>query len=144
MEKYHHILLVANCSKEDEDALIQQITYLTDQQSTRLSLVYLIPAIPPYYLQCPASLELEKQLKVKAELQLVNLMKKLDVSNVSHYIKTGGFEREINELAQALQVDLVVMAKSPEYNRLKQVWHKLLHLTPNNKPKKIYIHSMLI
>ncbi|MDF2868407.1 MAG: hypothetical protein K0S11_1877 [Gammaproteobacteria bacterium] len=144
MEKYRHILLVANCVKEDENALIQQTANLIDQKFTHLSLVYIIPNIPPYYLQCPASLELEKQLKDKAERHLIKLAEKLGMNSSNYYIKMGDLEHEVNELAHDLQVDLVVMTKAPEFNPLKQLWHKLLPSTPKNKQKKIYIHSLLI
>ena len=144
MEKYRHILLVANCTKEDEAALIQQTVNLIDPELTQLSLVYITANIPPYYLQCPASLELEKQLKDKAEKHLKKLAKKLGVNCPNCYIKMGDLEDGVNELARELQVDLVVMAKIPEFNPFRQLWHKLLPLTPKNKPKKIYIQSLLI
>lgn len=144
MEKYRHIMLVANCTKEDEAALIQQTTNLIDPNYTQLSLVYITPNIPPYYLQCPASLELEKQLKDKAERHLIKLAKKLGINSPNCYIRMGDLEDEVNELARGLQVDLVVMAKIPEFNPFKQFWHKLLPLAAKDKPKKVYIQSLLI
>lgn len=144
METYQHILVVANCTKEDESALIQQVKHLIDPQQTRVSLVHILPNIPAYYLQCPALLELEKQLKSKARLNLECFAQSLGLENCSYYIKVGDFEREINSLAKELQVELIVMVKSSVSNILIQLWRKLLHIKSKSEHKKVCIQSLLV
>jgi|GEM_PF-2533053 len=144
MEKYRHILLVANCAKEDEAALIQQTNNLIEPNYTSLSLAYFLPSIPPYYLQCPAALALEKQLKENAKTRLNQLADKIDCPIVNAFIKMGDLERELDGLATEQQVDLVIMAKSPQINLFQSFWQRLLHLHPRPRQKRLYIHSLLL
>lgn len=144
MENYRHILFVTNCVKEDEADLIQQVKNLIASDKILLSLVHVIPSIPSYYLQCPTSLELEKQLKNKSQLHLRNIAEKLSVDAKHQFIRVGNLEREVDELAAQLGVDLIVMAKAPEQNFLKLLAEKLLHLKSKAKHRRIYIHSLFI
>jgi nucleotide-binding universal stress UspA family protein len=142
MDNYQHILYVANCNKEDEAELIQQARNLALQSSTRLSLLYVVPQIPAYYLQCPASLELEKQLKLKAQKRLAKLKANFESHEVNVYLRIGDMERAIEELAEQLQVDLVVMAENNEPGLLQKLLEKILKRKSHIKHKIVYVHSI--
>lgn len=144
MENYQHILLVTNCAIEDEAALIQELKHFFSQRhNARISLVYILPKIPSYYLQCPASLELEKQLKCKAKECLDRFAQNLGIDNIESFIRAGDLEDEILTLAEQLKTDLVLMAKKPSENPLKILLRKLLHLQPKASRKKICMQSLL-
>ncbi len=140
MDNYQHILFVTNCTKQDEAALVQQVRQLAVEPTTRISLLYVVPAIPAYYLQCPASLELEKQLKLKAQKHLAKLKTHFVGYQLNSYIRTGDFDREIEDLAQQLQVDLVVMAQDHHYSLWHRLCDKLLQRKWHPKHKKVCIH----
>ena len=106
MKPYKHILLATDFS-ENNQAPIAKAKFLTDDLNCKLSLVHIIEPIPAYGY--PGFDNLESPLIEHSQKELDKIAEKLDVKPGNQFIKFGSVKNQVLELAQELQVDLIII-----------------------------------
>lgn len=110
MGQYTHILLAADFN-QDSDQVVKRAKALADTFNAKLSIVHVLEPISiAYGGEFPVDLgDLHKELEKQAQTQLTELGDRLGVSKEHQYLEVGITEKEILRVAQAQQVDLIVM-----------------------------------
>lgn len=103
-----HILVVTNSlSIKDAEQIRQTIDNYPDAQ-IKLSLVYIMPNIPLSYYQLPSITSLKSQMLMDIKGHLKAIAAIMGVCENDQWIKSGKLKIEAQQLAQSLNVDLVI------------------------------------
>ena len=111
MAVYSHILLTVDFTPAT-DTVTQQAMELCQAFKAQLSLIHVVEFMPMDLsndMVMPQGLEIEQELMEQAKLRLQKLAEKLGVDKSKCFIKQGSTRREILDLAEERNVDLIVI-----------------------------------
>jgi universal stress protein A len=109
---YKHVLFAADLS-EDTDAVAQRASFLAKRSQAKLSIIHVLEHTPIVYgggeFSIPLDMSLEEQLAVNARLALGVLSNRLNIPEQNQFIAHGSVKREIIDLAQKINADLIIV-----------------------------------
>ena len=111
MAVYSHILLATDFSPAS-DTVTRQAVELCQAFKAQLSLIHVVEFMPMDLsndMVMPQGLEIEQELMEQARLRLQKQAEKLGVDKSECFIKQGSSRREILDLAEERNVDLIVI-----------------------------------
>ena len=106
MENYKHILLATDLSKGSQN-VDKKSFELAKQMDAKLSVLHVVEPLSGYGFIGLA--DVETQLKKEAKKRLTELSKQYDIPQTSQYIEIGSTKTIINQKAEKLGIDLIVI-----------------------------------
>lgn len=127
-DTYRHILYATDFGPAAQ-AIGARALDLAHRYKARLSLVHVVEYVPVDLsgdLAMPPPMEIEAELLKVAHRRLAELAAQLGIPDAPQTVKSGGAKREILDLAQANDVDLIVLGSHG-----RSGWQLLLGSTAN-------------
>ncbi len=114
MHSYHHILVALALDLSDR-ILLERGSALAQQFSARLSVLHVVGYIPidSGELLMSAPVDLTLQLERQSHQQLEALCAEFAILPEAVHTSTGPVTAQIRELAETLQIDLIVLGHQP-------------------------------
>lgn len=103
-----HILIVTNSLSVKDAEQIKQTINNYPEANIKLSLVFVMPNIPTQYYQLPSLIELQTHRLTEVQQHLQAIGHIMNVPVESQWVKTGKLKNEVPQLAQSLNVDIVI------------------------------------
>jgi universal stress protein A len=109
---YKHILFATDLSDET-GTVIPTVEMMTKHSNADLSIVHVLEYTPVVFgsgeFSIPLDMNLEEYLTQNARKVLTVIAHQLDIESDSQYISHGSIKREIINLAERLNVDLIIL-----------------------------------
>src|SRR3989338_8790693 len=108
---YKHVLVAIDLTKQS-DALLKYATTVAKLFKAKLSLIHVLSHTPIAYggeFSIPVDIDLEQSIKKQASAELAKLGKKYGVAVKSQYVENGSIQMAINQVAQKIKADLIVV-----------------------------------
>lgn len=120
MDALRHVLLVTNSATEDELILIKQALKEAKEQGMpiKLSLVHVIPNLPPCYFSIPSMVLVAEQYHEEAKKRLATIANELEIDREHQWLICGRMKTEVSRLAHKLEADFI-LASSVQHKSIK-------------------------
>lgn len=111
MLNYKRILMATDFSK-DSDKVAKKVLELVAQSGGKIDIVHVLEHTPIIYggeFAIPLDIDLEATLKAHASKALATFCAEHGLSKATQHIAEGSVKRSVVELAEALNIDLIVV-----------------------------------
>ena len=129
MAHYHHILIAADFSENNEQVL-EQAAMLAKEHNAQLSICHIVEDYPltdfAYEPMISIDSEMREMLLESGKKQIAALADKLNIAEAQQWVEFGNPRHDIVKIANEHQVDLIILGSHGRHG-----WKLLLGSTAN-------------